>query len=180
MDGTSQTDPEAEARKPWPFAAEMAERHRGYVLDHFHIKADGKLLKGTITNVAPPKRIGTGLEGPDRAHFTYTISYPLPKPPAIFEFSQDMCREFPSSPGVPWDLSYATRYGPPENPVMSGGGGLLHPDHVAEPPHAALTASSGLSRSSRSVRRMSNPDLGQLAGGGLRLPPAPCRRTWRR
>jgi hypothetical protein len=99
-------------------ATDLAGRHGDYVLDHFHIKADDTLLKGTITNIVPPKRIGTGLEGPDRAHFTYTISYPLEKPPAVFEFTQDMCKEFPSSPGVPWDLSYATRYGPPENPIM--------------------------------------------------------------
>jgi hypothetical protein len=99
-------------------AIDLAPKHSGYVLDHFHVKADGQRLEGAVTNIEPPKRIGTGLEGPDRAHFTYTIRYLLPKPPAVLAFSQNMCVEFPSAPGVPWDLSYATRYGPPENPTM--------------------------------------------------------------
>lgn len=94
-------------------AAEYAERHRDYLLDHFHVKADGRPLTGNITGITPPRQITTGLEGPDRAHFRYHIDYPLTTPPAVLSFSQDMCKEFPSAPGVPWDLSYAYRYGPP-------------------------------------------------------------------
>lgn len=102
-------------------AAEYAERHRGYLLDHFTVKADGKVLTGTIIDIRPPKRILTGLEGVDRSHFRYTIDYPLSAPPAVLSFVQTMCKEFPSAPGVPWDLSYAYRYGPPgQTPLKFG------------------------------------------------------------
>ena len=102
-------------------AAESAERHRGYLLDHFQVKADGRLLTGSIQDITPPKQITSGLEGPDRAHFRYLIDYPLSSPPAVLSFSQDMCKEFPSAPGVPWDLSYAYRYGAPgQTPVKFG------------------------------------------------------------
>ena len=93
-------------------AAERAARHTGYVLDHFQVKADGGLLKGRVSKIVPPKVIGTGLEGPDNAHFRYTIDYHFESPPAVLTFSQNMCVEFPSAPGIPWDLSYAYRYGP--------------------------------------------------------------------
>lgn len=93
-------------------AEDMAPKHSGYVLDHFQIKADDRLLQGKVANIKPPKVIGEGLEGPDRAHFVYTIEYPLAAPPRTITISQNMCVEFPSSPGVPWDLSYAYRYGP--------------------------------------------------------------------
>ncbi len=93
-------------------AIERADRHEGYLLDHFQVKGDGVLLKGTVTAIVPPKVIGTGLEGPDNAHFRYTVDYKFALPPAVLTFSQNMCVEFPSAPGVPWDLSYAYRYGP--------------------------------------------------------------------
>ena len=93
-------------------AEELAPKHAGYLLDHWQIKADGTPLTGTVTEIKPPKTIGEGLEGPDRAHFVYTIEYPLAHPPAVLSFRQTMCVEFPSAPGVPWDLSYAYRYGP--------------------------------------------------------------------
>ncbi len=93
-------------------AIERADRHTGYLLDHFQVKGDGVRLKGTVTAIVPPKVIGTGLEGPDNAHFRYTIDYRFDAPPAVLTFSQNMCVEFPSAPGVPWDLSYAYRYGP--------------------------------------------------------------------
>jgi len=93
-------------------AEDTAPKHSDYVLDHFQIKADDRLLDGKVVNIKPPKVIGEGLEGPDRAHFVYTIEYPLATPPRTITISQNMCVEFPSSPGVPWDLSYAYRYGP--------------------------------------------------------------------
>ena len=93
-------------------AIERARRHTGYVLDHFQVKADGGLLQGSVNKIVPPKVIGTGLEGPDNAHFRYTVDYHFNSPPAVLTFSQNMCVEFPSAPGIPWDLSYAYRYGP--------------------------------------------------------------------
>ena len=102
-------------------ATERADRHSGYLLDHFHCKADGKLLAGKVMEIKPPKEIIAAPEGPDNAHFRYTIFYPLSAPPAVLTFSQNMCVEFPSAPGVPWDLSYAYRYGREgETPVKFG------------------------------------------------------------
>lgn len=102
-------------------AGDLAPKHSGYLLDHFHVKADGKLLTGSVAGIKPPKVIGEGLEGPDNSHFRYTIEYPLAAPPAVFTFSHNMCKEFPSAPGIPWDLSYAYRYGRKgETPVKFG------------------------------------------------------------
>lgn len=102
-------------------AAGSAEKHSGYLLDHFHCKADGKLLTGAVVHIRPPREIISEPEGPDNAHFRYTINYPLSEPPAVLAFSQNMCVEFPSAPGVPWDLSYAYRYGREgETPVKFG------------------------------------------------------------
>jgi len=93
-------------------AEEAAPRHTPYLLDHLFFKADGQLLQGQVEEVTPPKHVGKGVEGPDRAHFIYQIKYPMPLPPARITFSQIMVKEFPSAPGVPWDLSYAYRFGP--------------------------------------------------------------------
>lgn len=93
-------------------AEDIAPKHSGYVLDHWHVRADGQPVTGTITAITPPAQIGQGQEGPDQAHFEYTIEYPLRRPPRTITFEQNMCVEFPSAPGVPWDLSYACRYGP--------------------------------------------------------------------
>jgi hypothetical protein len=93
-------------------AEDIAPKHSGYILDHWQIKADGEPVTGTVTAIKPPASISQGEEGPDRAHFVWTLEYPLPRPPKTLTFSQNMCVEFPSAPGVPWDLSYACRYGP--------------------------------------------------------------------
>ncbi len=93
-------------------AEEFAARHSGYLLDHFQIKADGNRVAGSVQDIKPPEVIDDGLEGPDRSHFVWTVGYPLSTPPRTLSISQNMCVEFPSSPGVPWDLSYAYRYGP--------------------------------------------------------------------
>ena len=93
-------------------AEEAAPRHTAYLLDHLFFKADGQLLQGKVDQVTPPKHVGKGVEGPDRAHFIYYIKYPMAVPPARITFSQTMVKEFPSAPGVPWDLSYAYRFGP--------------------------------------------------------------------
>lgn len=99
-------------------AIDLAPRHNDYVLDHFLVQADGKPVSGRVTEITPPAKVGIGTEGPDTSHFVYYIDYPLQSPPAVLSFSQTMCVEFPSAPGVPWDLSYATRYGPPGNPAQ--------------------------------------------------------------
>ena len=95
-------------------AAETAPRHSAYVLDHLSFRADGQPLTGKVSAIAPPKLIGKGVEGPDRAHFIYRLEYPLAQPPAQVSLSHTMVQEFPSAPGVPWDLSYTYRFGPPD------------------------------------------------------------------
>ena len=95
-------------------AEESAPRHSPYVLDHLDFRADGVPLSGKVGSIEPPKHVGKGVEAPDRAHFIYRIEYPLATPPARITFSHTMVKEFPSAPGVPWDLSYAYRFGPPE------------------------------------------------------------------
>jgi hypothetical protein len=105
--------PVAEDGRVDPLEAEdFAPRHSAYLLDHFRLKADGAWLQGTVLNIKPPKVINDGMEGPDRSHFVWSVEYPLDSPPKVLSVSQTMCVEFPSSPGVPWDLSYAYRYGP--------------------------------------------------------------------
>ena len=102
-------------------AVETAPRHSGYVLDHLSFRADGNPLSGTVTAIEPPKEVGKGMEGPDRAHFVYRLEYPLAQPPAQIALSHTMVQEFPSAPGVPWDLSYTYRFGPPgATPVEFG------------------------------------------------------------
>lgn len=93
-------------------AEESAPRHSPYVLDHLHFRGDGAPLTGRVLNIEPPKHVGKGSEAPDRAHFIYYLEYQLTTPPARVTFSHTMVKEFPSAPGVPWDLSYAYRFGP--------------------------------------------------------------------
>ncbi len=93
-------------------AEETAPRHAPYVLDHLDFRADGVPLSGSLDRISPPKFVGKGAEAPDRAHFIYYLEYPLAAPPARITFSHTMVKEFPSAPGVPWDLSYAYRFGP--------------------------------------------------------------------
>lgn len=95
-------------------AKETAPRHDGYVLDHLNFRADGVPLQGKVTARTAPGEVGKGMEGPDRAHYIYWIDYPLATPPARIAFSHTMVKEFPSAPGVEWDLSYAYRFGQPD------------------------------------------------------------------
>ena len=93
-------------------AQDLAPQHAAYVLDHWHVQADGRPVTGTVTGITPPANVTHAPEGPDQAHFEYTLEYPLARPPRTVTFDHTMCIEFPSAPGVPWDLSYAFRYGP--------------------------------------------------------------------
>ncbi|MES2709194.1 MAG: hypothetical protein V4726_21540 [Verrucomicrobiota bacterium] len=103
-------------------AEDTAPRHSGYVLDHLEFRADGGLLTGRVLGIDPPERIKQGGEGTDNSHFTYRLEYPLSKPLATgLTLTQTMVKEFPSAPGVPWDLSYAFRCGTAANPMKSIG-----------------------------------------------------------
>jgi hypothetical protein len=96
----------------YDLALDLAPKHMPYLLDHLSFRADGEPLKGTIESIDPPKVIGKGLEGPDRAHFNVHVRYPFAGRPRTVAVSHRMCEEFPSAPGVPWDFSYAYRFGP--------------------------------------------------------------------
>ena len=111
----------AEGEVETALAIETAPRHSAYVLDHLVFRADGVPLLGKVVGIDPPQTVGKGTEGPDRAHFVYRLEYPLARPPAQISLSHTMVREFPSAPGVPWDLSYTYRFGPPgATPVEFG------------------------------------------------------------
>lgn len=102
-------------------AKDTAPRHKGYLLDHLNFRADGNPLSGKVMQIEPPTEVGKGIEGPDRAHFVYRLEYPLERPPGRVTFSHTMVVEFPSAPGVPWDLSYTYRFGPPGVPPVEYG-----------------------------------------------------------
>ena len=102
-------------------AEEAAPRHAAYVLEHLRFCGDGRELAGKVQRIDPPKHVGKGVEAPDRAHFIYWLEYPLAVPPAALTFSHRMVVEFPSAPGVPWDLSYAYRFAAGEAPPTQFG-----------------------------------------------------------
>ena len=102
-------------------AEELAPKHMPYLLDHLTFRADGLPLAGSVVRIEPPKKIGKGLEGPDRAHFNVYLVYPFGGvTPRTISVSHRMCVEFPSAPGVPWDFSYAYRFGPKGAPPQLG------------------------------------------------------------
>jgi hypothetical protein len=96
----------------YDLALDLAPKHMPYLLGHLSFKAAGQELKGSVEKIDPPKVIGKGLEGPDRAHFNVHVRYPFAGKPETVAVSHRMCEEFPSAPGVPWDFSYAYRFGP--------------------------------------------------------------------
>lgn len=133
-------------------AEEVAPRHSPYILDHLHLKADGNPLSGQVAEITPPSRIGKGLEASDRAYFIYQLVYPLAMPPAKLELSHTMVKEFPSAPGIDWDVSYAYRYGAPgETPrqfgVMPRGTVISFATGFLLPPGTVPAASPAFSRS---------------------------------
>lgn len=103
-------------------AEDTAPRHAPYVLDHLEFQGDGKILSGKVVGIDPPSHVKQGGEGTDKSYFIYRLEYPLPAPaPGRFTLTQTMVKEFPSAPGVPWDLSYAFRCGTPAEPMKNYG-----------------------------------------------------------
>ena len=142
-------------------AAELAPKHMPYLLDHLTFRADGLPLTGSVVRIEPPKKIGKGLEGPDRAHFNVYLVYPFGgKPPRTIGVSHRMCVEFPSAPGVPWDFSYAWRFGPKGAPPQLG---ALYRDRE-------VVFATGLGPVAAAA--------GEAAGQRLDLTPERTRRRW--
>jgi len=127
-------------------AVEAAPRHSPYVLEHLNFRADGVPLPGKVRTIEPPKSVGQGVEGPDRAHFIYFIEYPVAGAPARIQFSQSMVKEFPSAPSVPWNLSYLYRFRPLGAPQWLQFGALPRETEVVYetnfPPTAASRAAA--------------------------------------
>lgn len=115
---------DADGRMDLDEVRDAARRHVPYVLSHLQFAADGRELTGTVTSWEPPEEVELGPEGPDRTYCVYRLEYPLPEPPGLITFRHNMVEEFPSSPGVPWDFSYAYRFGVPGEPAPRQFGAL--------------------------------------------------------
>src|SRR5436190_5577414 len=48
-------------------AEDLAPKHAPYLLDHWHVRADGQPVTGSVVNIASPEKIGQGAEGPDQS-----------------------------------------------------------------------------------------------------------------
>jgi hydrogenase/urease accessory protein HupE len=69
--------------------------HGDYLLKHFHVRADGKVVTGRLLDSAPP--------GESRL-VRYRIEYPLVVPPRLIRIDQDLLREFDT-----WSASCVAR-----------------------------------------------------------------------
>lgn len=84
---------------------EPINRHAEYLLDHLHIRADGKPLSGRAVEL--PQTLAGFLP--------YRFEYPLKTAePRQIEMRQDVLREFEFAPGNAWEASYVVR-------IVSGG-----------------------------------------------------------
>lgn len=85
---------------------QAAEAHRDYVLRHLTVSIGTAVLSGRVLKLSPPVKTGD----PEKTFFQYELEYPfdLP-PPREVRFEQDMLKERPYAPGVPWDISYIVR-----------------------------------------------------------------------
>ena len=83
-----------------------AEAHRDYVLQHLTVSIGTAVLSGRVLNLSPPAKMGD----PEKTFFQYELEYPFNLPlPREVRFEQDMLKERPYAPGVPWDISYIVR-----------------------------------------------------------------------
>ena len=87
-----------EAKEQTP--AEAAENHGAYLLRHFRVSADGRLLDGQVAQLS-----GTASGRPE-----YVLDYPLAAGTvARLRVEQDVLREFDYAPGNPWEATYVAR-----------------------------------------------------------------------
>ncbi|MGH8507990.1 MAG: HupE/UreJ family protein [Gammaproteobacteria bacterium] len=89
---------------------EAVRHHGAYLLAHFEVRADGRVLDGRVLKVL------------DQAvRPVYTIEYQLRGgAPARIELRQDVLREFEFAPGNPWEASYLVRIAQQGQPPVEG------------------------------------------------------------
>ena len=79
---------------------EMQRRHGDYLLGHFRVTGDGRLLSGRVVR-RPESPMGRP---------TYELEYGgAPPAPARIVLEQDVLREFAFAPGNPWEATYVVR-----------------------------------------------------------------------
>jgi len=85
---------------------EAAQKHTDYVLGHLILSVRTSALRGRSIKFTPPATMGD----PERTFFQYELEYPFHgSPPSEVNFYHDMLKEWPYSPGTPWDVSYIIR-----------------------------------------------------------------------
>jgi hydrogenase/urease accessory protein HupE len=108
--------PAANAHGETPELRRAAEQHRDYVLAHFVLRADQRLLTGRAITLTAPATFGQ----PDATFYQYNLLYILPEPrPAKLEISHQMLREGDYAAGTPWDITYVVRSMRSESPDVS-------------------------------------------------------------
>jgi hypothetical protein len=78
-------------------ATEAARIHGDYLLQHFHVTADGRELSGRLVPSASTS---------ESNRFFYDFDYPLAGSAKVFRFSEDVLNEFEFAPGNRWEASY--------------------------------------------------------------------------
>lgn len=92
-------------------ALEMVHAHGAYLLAHFRVAADGRLLDGRVVKV------------PEQANGrpSYQLEYRLAGgAPGQVALEQDVLREFEFAPGNPWEASYVVRVRRDGGPAVEG------------------------------------------------------------
>jgi hydrogenase/urease accessory protein HupE len=77
--------------------AEAAKQHGDYLLRHFVVTADGRVLRGRL------------VAGPDAApgnRFRYDLEYPIGRATSSLRFEENVLNEFDFAPGNRWEASY--------------------------------------------------------------------------
>jgi hypothetical protein len=88
--------------KPAASLEELWQRHADYVRDHVILLADGVVIPGKITAVAPP--VDRSVKG-----FTnYTLEFPVENLSHV-ELRQSLLQEIEYAPGNPWEATFTVR-----------------------------------------------------------------------
>ena len=97
-------------RQPSPYL-ETVRKHGEYLLAHFRVTADDRLLDGRVIEV-PERAMGRPV---------YELEYRLTGGvPARIGVQQDVLREFEFAPGNRWEASYLVRIGEVGQPALEG------------------------------------------------------------
>lgn len=97
-----------------------AEKHADYVLRHLALRVGTQELVGRIEKITPPVLFGGE---PEQTFYQYQLDYPLPSGalPASVNFAHTMLKEWPYSPGQPWDVTYLVRLKRSDRPEVDTG-----------------------------------------------------------